>query len=295
MGGTMVSKRLSIYGFISAAAVISGVLAGCGGSSNSIQPAAGTVSTTGGLTTTSQSLATGVPASTSPQQVQVTGGPAILPAGQTIVAGQPFAVIPAGTPFIQGLSGPKKGIGAKSAPTTGAAGSIYVNGQDTGDTITASGALAEQLILTASSSATPGSYTVIAYGPFTITGSTASFGSTTELTVGKFIFNTVVLPDGTCGIPSVLNGNLPANGGSLAHGSFVAAGYPAEFASTYYGALYIVYAGVTVSKSQQLITNSDSASPLDGLAAVTFNALNGHPGVPTTGVDSVTFTLQTSP
>jgi len=277
----MVSRRLGIYGFISAAAVISGALVGCGGSSASVQGVAGTVQTTGGLTTSTQTFTSGVGSSTAPQQVQVTvngsSTNATLPPGESISAGQSVAVLPP-TPIIAGLTLGPKTRSEKAAPVSGAQGSVYVDGQNTGLTVTSGGALSGYLILV------PGTHTVTAYGPFTIVGGSAF--SPTTLTIGKFVFQVIVLADGTPSVPSALTLNLPVNGGSLSHGSFVTAGYPSEFSPNYSGSLIISYGGTTITKAQALTIN-----PATGLATATYNALSQHPLIPTGGVDTVTFNV----
>jgi len=280
MGGKMVSKRLSIYGLISAAAVISGALVGCGGSSASVQGAQGTVNTTGGLTSTTQTFTSGVGSSTSPQQVQVTVNGstqnATLPAGESIAAGQSVAVVPP-TPIIAGLTLGPKTKGEKAAPTSGAQGSVYVDGTNTGLTVTSSGALSGYLILT------PGTHNITAYGPFVIVGGSAF--APTQLTVGKFVFQVIVASSGTASIPTALTLNLPVNGGFISHGSFVTAGYDPSFVG-YGGTLIIAYSGATIVKAQTLTFNSATNTAL-----ATYNALSSHPAIPSNGVDSVTFNI----
>ena len=283
----MVSKRLSIYGLISAAAIVSGILAGCGGSSASVQGEGGTVATTGGITTAPGTSTTSVSSSTTPQQVQVTvGGQVItgtLPAGETITAGQPVATVPPGVPIIQGLTlatsfhgkitTPSTGIKAVK-PTSGAQGSVYVDGVDTGLTVNSAGDLSGYLILT------KGAHTITAYGPFAIVG--GSVFAPTQLTIGVFNFGVVVLSDGTPSIPSGLNMKLPTNGGSWAHGPFVIVTYPTPDFATGTGNLTIVV------DSTRTITEGKSLS--SGVAAYYSlgNSDISHT-IPSTGVESVTF------
>src|SRR5476651_206286 len=123
MGGSMVSRKLSIYGFISAAAIVSGILAGCGGSS-SVAGLGGTVATTGGITTAPGTSATGAASSPTPQQVQVTtaSGPVTgtLPAGESIPVGGTVATVPPGVPFIVGLTLATSFHGRQTVPTPAA-------------------------------------------------------------------------------------------------------------------------------------------------------------------------------
>jgi len=285
----MVSRKLGIYGFISAAAIVSGILAGCGGS-NSVEGLGGTVQTTGGVTTSSGTTATPVASSPTPQQVQVTtaSGPVTgtLPAGESISSGQNVNVVPSGVPIIQGLtlgtsfhgkvSTPAlAGSGAK--PTTGAQGSIYVDGQNTGLTVDSDGSLSGNLILV------PGTHTITAYGPFTIVGGSAF--SPTQLTVGVFNFIVPVLPDGVAAIPSALTLKLPVNGGSWAHGPYVRVTYPTPDFATSAGTLTIVVdATRTIADGQTFVNGQATYSSLGG-------SLISHT-VPATGVVSVTFKVQ---
>jgi hypothetical protein len=275
----MILSKYNVFGVVSAA-LLSGAMVGCGGSSASVQGAGGTVQTTGGLTTTSQTFTSGVGSSTAPQQVQVTVNGtqqnATLPPGESIGAGQSVAVLPP-TQIIVGLAGPQART-KKAAPTTGSAGEVDVDGQNTGLTVTSGGALSGYLILV------PGTHTVTAYGPFTIVGGSAFHP--TQLTVGKFVFKVIVLADGTPSTPSALTLNLPVDGGSISHGSYVTAGYSSEFSPSYSGTLTITYAGTSILKSQALVVN-----PTTGLATATYNALSSHPAIPSGGVDTVEFDI----
>jgi hypothetical protein len=291
----MVSRKQGIYGFISAAAIVSGILAGCGGS-NSVSGLGGTVSTTGGITTAPGSgPATGVASSPAPQQVQVTtaNGPitGTLPAGESIPANGAVATIPPGVPIIVGLSLSTSFHGRQTTPTpaatgakptTGSQGQVYVDGQNTGLTVTSGGALSGYLILT------PGVHTVIAFGPFTIIGGSAF--APTELTVGQFNFRVPVLGDGTPAVPSALTLNLPVNGGTWVHGPFVTAGYPAGFAGSGGELIIVVDSARTISDGKTLVVN-----PTTGFATATYNGFGntypGHSNIPSTGVASVTFNV----
>jgi hypothetical protein len=286
----MVSRKLGIYGFISAAAIVSGILAGCGGS-NSVAGLGGTVSTTGGVTTSPGTSATGAASSPSPQQVQVTtaSGPVTgtLPAGESIPVGGTVATIPPGVPFIVGLTLSTAFNGHKTVPTpaatgakptTGQQGQVYVDGQNTGLTVDSSGDLSGYLILTA------GHHTITAYGPFSIVGGSAF--APTQLTVGVFNFGVVVLNDGMVSVPSGLNMRLPSNGGSWAHGPFVVVTYPTpDFASGNGQLIIVVDAARTIQESKTFSNGVASYYslgsslishnvPASGVLSVTFNASN---------------------
>jgi len=285
----MVSRKLGIYGFISAAAIVSGILAGCGGS-NSIEGLGGTVTTTGGVTTSSGTTAAPVASSPTPQQVQVTtaSGPVTgtLPAGESIPAGTNVNVFPSGTPIIQGLTlGPRFNGGQKTPsvkgsiakPTTGAQGSVYVDGQDTGLTVDSTGALSGNLILV------PGTHTITAYGPFTIIGGTAF--APTQLTIGVFNFGVPVHVDGVAAIPTALTLHLPVNSGSWAHGPYVHVQYPTpDFANAPGTLIIVVDSTRTISEGKRF----------NGLGQATYNSLGGSlisHTVPANGVVSVTFNV----
>jgi len=263
-------------------AVVSFALVGCGGSSSSVQGESPIISTTGGIASAGGTSTNPVSSSNSPQQVQVTSGGSIvtgtLPPGESIPAGGSVAVISNSEPIIVGLGLAPKSSGSKAAPsTTGTQGQVYVDGQYSGLTVTSGGALSGYLILT------PGTHEVTAYGTFVIVGGTAF--ATTKLSVGQFNFRVIVTPSAIASVPIALTLHLPINGGSLAHGTLVTAGYDPTFLG-YSGTLSIVYGGTTVAKEQTLALN-----PSTGNATATYNALSPHPQIPAGGVDSVTFNI----
>jgi len=281
----MVSKRLSIYGFISAAAVVSGALAGCGGSSSGVGGASGTVVTTGGVSSSTQTFTSGVGSSNAPQQVQVTVNGtnvnASLPAGTSIAAGSNVAVIPP-TPLINGLTTGPKVIGEKAAPTSGTQYEVYDNGKDTGVAVTSSGGLSGYLILI------PGQHHLTATGPFSIIGG-SSF-SPTQLTMQSVGFGVPVLSSGIAAIPAGIKMSLPSNSSYIAHGSYVTAYYPSAFTG-YGGTLVIKYGSTTISKGVKfaLDTSTDSFA---GDVYGTYNALSTHPQIPSGGITSIEFDVQ---
>jgi len=278
----MVSKRLSIYGFISAAAVVSGALAGCGGSSSGVGGNPGTVNTTGGVTSSTQTFTTGVSSTPAPQQVQVTVNGstqnANLPAGETIPAGANVAVIPP-TPIINGLTTGPKVIGKKGAPQQGTPYEIYDNGNDTGLQVTSSGGLSGYLVLI------PGNHHLTATGPFSIVGGTAF--APTQITIQSVGFGVPVLSTGIAAIPAGINMKLPSNNSLIAHGAFVTTYYDPSFAG-YSGTLTINYGSTSIRKGVKfaLDTSTDSFA---GDVFGTYNALSAHPRIPRAGVDSIEF------
>jgi hypothetical protein len=278
----MVSKKLSIYGFISAAAIVSGALVGCGGSSSS-GSAPTPITTTGGISTNPGTSATAVTASATPQQVQVTTGAGVvtgtLPAGESIPVGGSVGVINNNAPIINGLGLGARVLGQKAAPASGTQGQVWVDGVDTGLTVTSGGSLSGILLLA------PGTHTVHAQGPFVIV-SGSTFAPKT-LTVGQFNFGVVVLTDGTPSIPSDLTLALPVNHGLLTPSTtyHVDTQYPSAFTG-YTGKLIISYGGTTVSKSQVL-----AADEVNGVSIASYSALSTHPRLLTNGVDNVTFNI----
>jgi hypothetical protein len=284
----MVSRKLSIYGFISAAAIVSGALAGCGGSSSSVQGLGGTVQTTGGLPSGSGTSTVTVPSSTTPQQVQVTsssGTPVTgtLPAGETIPAGTSVAVVPTGVPIIQGLglsTAFHKRVtnpgGSSAQPTTGSQGQIYVDGQNTGLTVDASGDLSGNLILV------PGNHTITAFGPFSIIS--GSGFAPAQLVVGQFNFGVPVGNDGVAAIPTGINMKLPSDGGTFSHGPYVTVTYPSDFASSSGTLIIVLDSARTIQEGKKF---SAGIATYDSLGASLINHT-----VPSTGVVSVTFNVQ---
>lgn len=237
----MISKRISLFGILASAAVVSGVLAGCGGSSSSVQgltpfvPVTGGVS--GGTTATSNNS---VSASTTPQQVQVTlpDGSTLtgtLPAGQAINAGDVVGVVPPNQPIIGGISyaGPKRA----ASP-----GDLFVDGTDSGIQINPDTSFPVFVILP------NGQHTLSESGPFNI-----SNGNNT-LTVQQFIFKLEVqsiLGVGLISLPTSVTGRLPANGGSTANGNGVAVDLVGQFVG-HTATLTVQWPGVTKAQTKRL-------------------------------------------
>jgi hypothetical protein len=284
----MVSKRLSIYGLISAAALVSGVMAGCGGTSSSAPGANAVVNATGGV---APQAGNAPPTASSPaaQQVQVTvggtpvfgGGFATLPANETIggagivclIPGNPNAD-PGTQPFINGMqfAAVMKHKGQATAAIASDPGDIYVDGQPTGVFVNSSGGLSGFLILT------PGNHTIAVYGPFTLIDNALSGA---QLTVTQFQFGVTVNPDGIGSIPSSLTMKLPANGGHLFGGYFVKETYPTPDFTSGQGSLILTYGSVTKAQTKTInggiadysdpFADASDALPGSGVASVTYN------------------------
>jgi len=235
----MISKRISLIGILAGAAVVSGVLVGCGGSSSSVQGINPFVPVTGGVTgSTTATATTSVTASTTPQQVQVTlpdgsSETGTVPAGQSVSAGSVVGVVPANQPVLGGITyaGPKK----KAAP-----GDLFVDGVDSGIQINPDTSFPVLVILP------NGPHTLQENGPFNI-----SSGSNT-LTVQTFIFKLQVesiLGAGLVSIPTSVSGRLPANGGSTANGNGVTVQLVGQFVGNS-STLMLAWPGVTKTQTR---------------------------------------------
>jgi len=152
----------------------------------------------------------------------------------------------------------------------GAQGEVDVDGCNTGLSVNSQGDLSGYLALV------PGVHNVTAIGPFVIQG-----GSTfdpTKLSVGNFVFNVSVNPDGFSSIPSALSVNLPINGGTLKSGHFVNVTYPTPDFARGTGVLRLDWPGITIEKSQLIVNGK-----------VSFRALKNNARVPLGGVSTVTY------
>jgi len=272
----MISRRVGKFGLITAAALVSGALVGCGGSAS---PGGGSpsVTTTGGLSTASGSGTAGTSSGSTPQQVQVTiNGQTVtgtLPANETIPASGTVATVAPGIPILNGLTLTTKARQEKGAPTVsnGGQGEVDVDGCNTGLTVDSNGDLSGYLFLV------PGNHTITAIGPFSIVGGSAF--NPTQLTItGSFNFGVVVNPDGVASIPSALSVNLPVNGGTLKNGHFVNVTYPTPDFAGGSGTLILAWPGVTIQKVEVFANGK-----------ATYKALTNNTPVPSTGLTSVTF------
>jgi hypothetical protein len=231
----MVSRKLSIFGFISAAALVSGVLIGCGGSSATTSGANPTVLTTGGVTTSTGNSSTPAPTSTTFQQVQVGATTANIPPGQpNITTSTTLAIIPTGTSFLNGLTPQfhRPATGTAKALGTPPAGEVYVGYSptgpwlDTGVSIGANATLSSSLAFAAPATSWLPNYLMVG-GPLNITG-TGINGGTLTINTG-FVLGFVVFADGSTSLPGMLSLKLPANGGTIAGGNYANVTIPSEF------------------------------------------------------------------
>ena len=270
MGGSMVSKRLSIFGFISAAALVSGVLVGCGGSSASTSGTVPTVTSTGGFVTTPGNSTTAAPTSTTPQQVQVTTGsgtgPAVVPPGQpSIDTSTTLCVIPSGQTILNGLA---PGKFKKQAPGT-PSGEIFisyddVNWFDTTVQFKSDGTISESMAFASPASAFSPAVFIKVVGPLTLSGTGINGNA---LTIANEIeFGFIIFSDGSSSLPIKLALKLPANGGSTAGGNYANCTTTTDFA-TGVGVLKINWPGVSKTQTKTavkgLLSFSDPLSDLN--------------------------------
>jgi hypothetical protein len=292
----MVSKRLSIFGFISAAALVSGVLIGCGGSGGSTanvnQPS---VKANGGMATVDSNPTASFPTSNKPQQVQVaSGATVVVPPGQpAITPASTLAIIPAGTQIVSGFSlgvaSGKVNSTVKGKSMGGDPGEIYVgyssNGPwlDTGVNVS-TGILETGLAFAAPTTNNPNPNWLAVQGPFTLTDP----NSGNQLTVNgslKCGFN--VFNNGATGLPVTINLKLPANGATAAGGNYANVVVTSALAGA--GTLNIAW------------TNPNGSTGLLGQAravnngTLSFSVTNGKGGpndvIPAGGVDGVVFNM----
>jgi len=291
----MVSKRLSIYGFISAAALVSGVMAGCGGSSNSASGNNPVIDVTGQGVIPTAGTAPATPSSPSAQQVQVTvggspvfgGGTATLPAGESVgvggngqvclIPGNP-SVDPNLQPFLNQVTFSalvkKRVPGTVTKSIAGDPGDVYVDGQPTGVFVNSQGGFTGYIVLT------PGNHTLQVYGPFTVNGPVS------QLTVTQFQFGVTVGTDGIGSIPNSLVMRLPSNGGHLSSNCFANVTYPTPDFSGGQGSLTLTYGSVTKAQTKTVVNG-----------AVGFSDLFADPSdvLPGSGVNTVTFNYISAP
>jgi len=276
-GGFMVSRKLHVSSLILAAALISGALIGCGGSSATTSNAGGSIQTTGGVTTTTGNSTTSGSSSTSFQQVQVntSAGPitGVVPPGQpAFTPSTILGIIPAGQPFIAGMSTTKF---QKRAPGANPINISYNQGATwsySGSNVQPDGSINPPIVYVAGTKSW-----LQAVGPFTFVGGTVF--KPAVLNVQQFIFGIVVDATGAVSIPVAANYKLPVNGGTLAGGNFAQVTYTPNFA-TGSGYFAVSWAGVTKHETEA-VTNGTvqfQSSHLVGPAS---------DNIPGTGVDLV--------
>jgi len=274
----MIYKRLGILGAISVAAVVSGVLVGCS-SSSSVTPSSPTVDTTGGLTS---NPGTGAPTGSSgkPQQVQVTVNgqteQATLPPYETITSGENIAVLPStpGTPILAGLGyGTTAAVKKVKPDAPGIQGEVFVDGHDTGITVTSGGYLSGPLILV------PGYHVIIAYGPWVIVS--GNVFNPQQLNVNNYMeFGVWVNTDGQASVPSTIGGALPANGGGVRNGHEVTVTYTQTDFLTGSGSLQLdgMVSPSTLFQQKPVVNGS-----------VIFRGFSSNDTVPTAGLNDIIF------
>ncbi len=284
----MVSGRRYIYGLVSAAVVLGGVLVGCGGS-GTVKGISPRVKTAGGLGTDTGAGTAGTSAGATPQQVQVTtsGGTVVtgtLPADTTIPSTGVVAIITPST-ILQGLTHPSFHGKVKTPGTNVALARIpyhvYVNAKDTKLTIDTSGALNDYLFLPPKAT-TPAIYTIEVEGPFDLTD-----GGNGNLTIGAFRFVVVVFTAGSASVPEKITGNLPGNGGTFDGGNSVTVTYPARARANMVGgsaALNIVYDSKSMY-DRDLVGST-------GIVTFKNNQAINHGNITSAGVDLVDFTFE---
>jgi len=301
----MGSKRLKIYGFVSAAAIVSGVVTGCAGSSVSVKSAAPPIHTTGGVPTAGNgSVASGNTGSTDnsngapPSQVQVSipgiSAPVVatLPTNSTIPPDGAISVIgavqPGQTPqpLINGVTTvmPTLAHGPKpmSAPSSAAPLEIYVDGHDSLLAVTSDFALPQALILV------PGTHQICINGPFYFPSATFI----PFLTVQQIEFDVIVVdttPTGST-TPSTktstptLSLGLPTNGSPVLGNSYVVTTTFDPFFNGYKGVLSLS------ATAQGDAWDLSQSKPITGGTA-TFRAVTSQKVVPGSGLALVKFAV----
>ncbi len=283
MGGSMVSKRLSLLGFISAAALVSGVLVGCGGSSANTSGVNPVVTTSGGFTTTTGNSTTSVPSSGTPQQVQVTTADgststAVVPAGSDAIdPSSTLAVMPDATPFLDGLAPGKFQRRAQGDVLVSFDG---VNYFPTGVNWGAGATLSKKIAFKAPAIGFGIPIFVRLVGPFTINGSAVNRSALTI--TDSITFGLVVFDDGSTSLPLKLTMKLPANGGYTTGGNFVNLISPKRYKAGA-GILEINWPGV--QKTQTKVTNNGVLNFYDPFS----DPQNDH--IPAGGITNVNFLL----
>jgi len=277
----MISKRLGIIGTLAAAAIVSGVLVGCGGSSASVQGINVSVPVTGGVSNQGATVNTTVTSSTTPQQVQISAADGttqtvVVPPGESFTAGDPAVVLAPNQPILSGLQvGPRTNGVIK--PLQGGGSQIFVDGLPSGVFLNAVGALTLGLLLGA------GNHTMSVTGPFTITG-TSSTGTPSVLNIKQAITIKLVVKGIVASLPINLLGKLPGNSGSISNGNSITGdllGFPVG-----YGELTLNWAGVTKHQKVPLRATKNAVT-----GTFTFHdpLADSTDTIPADGIDNLTF------
>ncbi len=184
-----------------AVAALALVVTGCGGSGSGTPVTPGTVNANGGIVTLERVAGTSATAAGTDVVITDAGGTelGILPDGSSFVAGDSFAVVPSGTPFLTDLS-----LSGR------APGDVFVDGQLSRIKISnrTSGSLLQGAQFDRKLILTRGTHSVVCTGPFTMSNGGQ------VLTIGQFQFLVEVMPNGKSSIPTSILGTLPSNGGS---------------------------------------------------------------------------------
>ncbi len=248
------------------------IVAGCAGSGSGVPVIPGVVTVNGGLSAGTSSNSTSVDATGGEQQVFNSFGSfvGVLPQGEMIVAGESFAVIPAGVPILNSLSLEGR-----------ASGDVFVNGVLTGVHIVnrlsgtlLQGAMFDKPLIMPRNRR----WTIRMEGPFLV----ASAGQI--LRISQNISMTIESNGGaTTSIPTFIGGTLPANGANSSNGQVMTAGIPTVFSGRMFR-LTISHANGVLQKTQTLnlggqvsyndvVAGSNSAIPSNGVNNVDFSLL----------------------
>lgn len=253
-------KKLSVFGVISIAAIVSGLLIGCGGSGSSNSAPGPTISTTGGISSTTGNSTTVVPSSASPQQVQVTLGngstvTAMVPPGQpAFTPTSTLSIIPSGVAIINGLAPgrfQRRTSGANPVNISYNKGATWLY---TGVNFDSSGTLTQNIALVAPILSGAGNNSkcyLQAVGPLALTG-TVNNGAV--LTIQQLIFGIVIDSLGVASLPATLTLDLPGNNGLTVPSNSASVNYPLPDYATGTATLLFTWPGIVRAQTKS-VTN----------------------------------------
>lgn len=201
-------NRRLLSGGLLAAFAVAGVI-GCGGSSAGV-PQRDTVQLSGGASSQTGTSDNAAPANPNGQTISINGGSGtayLAPTTDSTPAGTTLTIIPTGTTIFAGLTRT-----ASRAP-----GDVFVNGVNSGLTVTQNGSLSGNLALLNNRK-----YTIYIQGPFYITN-----GSRT-LTINEGFEFDVLVRNNTASLPNRIEGTIPSDGGT-ASDMFLTVNYPSIF------------------------------------------------------------------
>ena len=266
------SASKNIYGLF-AAVMLFGALVGCGG--NGSNPSSDTtpgLAVAGGVASSAGTSDAEIPASSAPSTIMVGGESVLIPATSTSYpAGTKVAVLSSSAPILSGVVG--------GGALTRALGDVIVRELPEGNSTVLTGIVSSDFQLTQDVALLPGSYEITIDGPWNIVD-----GSKT-LTTQTFIFDATVTTNGEVSLPGSFTGSLPTNGSSTQQTGVSASGL-----------VNGVFAGADATLSLSSGTSSISktvATVENGLgsASFTFEDLVGGFFIPSSGLDSVHFSL----